>query len=74
MATAARGFIVRLPWWPCAVSGFEYRTVSFLPPDLDVPATLSTAEWLGLTLWYSAVCSRRCVCGALDALQGRRQL
>jgi hypothetical protein len=33
-----------------------------LPPDLDVPARLSAAEWLGL--WYSAVAHRRCVCGA----------
>jgi len=46
------------------VSGLEYRTASFLPPDVDVPATLSAAEWLGLVLWYSAVCFRRCVCGA----------
>jgi hypothetical protein len=46
------------------VSGFEYRTASFLPPDLDVPATLSATEWLGLMLWYAAVASRQCVCGA----------
>jgi hypothetical protein len=30
------------------VNGSENRTTSFLPPDLDVPATLSAAEWLGL--------------------------
>jgi hypothetical protein len=35
---SARGLIVHLPWWPRTVSGFEYRTASFLPPDLDVPA------------------------------------
>jgi hypothetical protein len=46
------------------VSGLEYRTASFLPPDLDVPAMLSAAQWLGLMLWYSAVAARECVCGA----------
>jgi hypothetical protein len=28
------------------------------------PAPMSTAEWLGLVLWYSAVAYRRRVCGA----------
>jgi hypothetical protein len=35
---------VRLPWWPRTVSGFEYRTASFLPPDLDVPAKFLPAR------------------------------
>jgi hypothetical protein len=53
------------------VSGFEYRTPTFLPPSLDVPAQLTAAEWLGPALWYSAAAHRRCVCGA-RSMTGKR--
>jgi hypothetical protein len=52
------------------VSGFEYRSASFLPADPDVRAPLTAAEWLGLALFHSAIALRACICGAVVPNRG----